>query len=350
MTAVNICAFKYKAIYQQWAACYYNTMQAFLNKGYDVFVSDHLSFEFLPEGVKTGIKTDNAIHLYNHTYESELMDAGFYRKESLLNIFLKPTGPTPAHFTLDTLGYAAYSSPAYEKDFGLQDLAFLHMYFKNKIDPLIQSNSNKWIEADLQFSKEDVDVPDNHILVIGQMTADTTVTEFSFGNHWEKIEAIMKSLLRRPDLVNSPIVVKIHPTLKRETLKSGSWDWYGARIQQWKAKGVVVLEDWESIHKVLPKTKVAIVENSTAGIECLMHKVPVISYGRPEYRYATKELLHAAHLPQLINDLNIWYNPLVAQSWLYWYLENYVCSSLDSTEKRLDTILLENKEAINAAA
>lgn len=334
---VNICGYKYRAIYGHWAAAYYNMMQAFLDLGFEVHTSPYLSFQEKPEGLIEGINTSDAIHVYNHSYIEEIKREGYYRNNSKLNIFIKPTGPTPLYFTLDTKGYGPYIKDTNET-FGIQSELVLDLFFSNKVQPIISSNMNKWIEPQFQFLPGEVDVPDNHILVIGQMTADTTVTEFSFGSHWDKISSIVNFLLNNN--IRDPIVLKLHPTLKSTCIDHGAWAPYERDIKQWESKGVKVLDDFSSIHKVLPKTKVAIVENSTSGIEVLMHRVPLISYGYPEYVKATKDLRHLADLKNYVEDLS-WYDRTVAGSWLLWYLESYSCFNYDSTKSRIKTILTD---------
>ena len=135
------------------------------------------------------------------------------------------------------------------------------------------------------MSSTTIDVPDNHILVIGQMPGDETVCKQSFGSHWDKLILIVRKLYKQ-----YPLVIKIHPTLQSEAEKSGTWLQYKETIDEWKNLGITVVEGRESIHGILPKTKVAIIENSTAGIECMMHDVPIISYGYPEYHWITKDL------------------------------------------------------------
>ena len=94
----------------------------------------------------------------------------------------------------------------------------------------------------------------------------------------------------------------------------------------------------ESIHYYLKHTSVAIVDNSTAGIECLMYEIPTISYGWPEYHWATKKLQSLTQLSNLVTDLS-WHDPLYCNRFIEWYINHYLCTDINSTEKRLKQLI-----------
>jgi CDP-glycerol glycerophosphotransferase (TagB/SpsB family) len=193
---------------------------------------------------------------------------------------------------------------------------------------------SKWSDReDLKMSSTTIDVPDNHILVIGQMPGDETVCKQSFGSHWDKLILIVRKLYKQ-----YPLVIKIHPTLQSEAEKSGTWLQYKETIDEWKNLGITVVEGRESIHGILPKTKVAIIENSTAGIECMMHDVPIISYGYPEYHWITKDLRHLPQLTNAINDLS-WWSKEKNRKFLSWYCEQYLCYDQESTTRRIKWLI-----------
>ena len=79
-------------------------------------------------------------------------------------------------------------------------------------------------------------------------------------------------------------------------------------------------------------------DNSTAGIDCLMHEVPLISYGWPEYHWATAKLQTLPQLEYLVRSLE-WYNPTYAKDFIEWYINHYLCSDINSTIKRLKDII-----------
>ena len=110
------------------------------------------------------------------------------------------------------------------------------------------------------------------------------------------------------------------------------------QIDKWKDAGNQVITGYESIHSVLHKTRVAITENSTAGIECMMHNVSIISYGYPDYHWITKDLRILTELKGYIKDLS-WYNADQSQQFLIWYIYDYLCNDIPSTYNRLGEIL-----------
>ena len=128
-------------------------------------------------------------------------------------------------------------------------------------------------------------------------------------------------------LSDENIIIKVHPRYKNKIL-----------IKKWKDAGHRVITAFDSIHTILPKTRVAIVDNSTAGIECLMHKVPIISYGWPEYHWATQKLQSLSQLKDLVNDLS-WHDPVYTNNFINWYIYDYLCSDIDSTINRLKDII-----------
>lgn len=323
---VNFCGNRYTKIFGNWAVMYNYVMRAFHELGYDVRVSPVLEFQSLPEFVTRKIvDNEQDIYIYNHTHLQDIKNKNF--RTGSKTLFLKPTGPTHDHFTIDTIGYAASSSITYERP-NFQDIDS-YPFFNSTALYIKQNRGNKWKDrADLQFFEKDLDVPEDHILIIGQLPQDETVTHMSFGSHWDKLCSIVESLK------HENIVIKLHPTLESESKKIGTWDKYAKQIQTWLMEGLCVFYDFESLYDILPKTRVAIVENSTAGIDCLLHEVPVISYGYPEYHWVTKDLRHLNLLKTFVYDLS-WWNKELANKWVAWYCTEYQCYNYVSTLKRV---------------
>ena len=120
----------------------------------------------------------------------------------------------------------------------------------------------------------------------------------------------------------------------------GTQNWYDfvSVINEWKYRGHTVLYGNENIHDILPKTKVAIIENSTVGIECLIYDIPVISYGYPEYHWVTFDLRHLMQLQNAVSNLS-WWNKSSSRQWLTWYCTKYQCWDSQSTLRRLEELL-----------
>jgi len=327
----NICALRFSGIYGVWDQSYGYILESFKDLGYDVKLSAHIDWDrpekysSLPVGLED--ESENDVFVYNHTYVNSLKDQGFYRGSN--NIFMKPTGPSPAYFTLDSLGYGCHISITYNKpDFEGYDYK---NFFKRQAVSLIKNKENKWSNrgSDLKSVDLNIELPNNHILVLGQMPNDDSVVSFSFGDHWKKLIQIVSELEKLP----YPIVVKLHPTIREVEV-----DFLENQITEWENKGIVVIQDYSSLHDVLRKTKVAIIENSTSGIECLLHNIPIISYGYPEYHWVTKDMRHLTMLRNYIEDMS-WYNSEKAKAFIAWYCEEYMCYDKDSTYKRLKQIL-----------
>ena len=127
------------------------------------------------------------------------------------------------------------------------------------------------------------------------------------------------------------IIVKLHPSMK---IRGRTKD----IIDKWIQDGIDVRTAFESIHDFLPKTRVAILENSTAGIECMMHGVPIISYGWPEYHWLTKQLQSLTQLDEIVTDLS-WHSGVSQSMYINWYINKYLCSDIASTKNRLQQII-----------
>jgi len=261
-------------------------------------------------------ESDNPnINIYNHCHKSELSTTN--------NIILKPTGPTSKHFALDSIGYANSSTLAFIEPFELRK-----EYTNNssdKIKYLIECKANKWDDSILLKWRQAKNIASDHILIIGQVPTDETVNGFGFGDHFLKLSMIVEKLK------DKNIIVKLHPSMKIDHKQQ-------AVIDKWIKNNIDVRTQFESIHDFLPKTKVAILENSTAGIECLMHQVPIISYGWPEYHWATKKLQSLTQLEDLVNDLS-WHKLAYANRFIEWYINKYLCHDVKSTQRRLLEII-----------
>jgi hypothetical protein len=270
------------------------------------------------------VEEDAELHVYNHTCRDLEPDM----PEN--SIIFKPTSPTSKHFQIDTLGYAnsgfyTFNEPDY-KSRVIDDTELNH------INDLIDFRANKWDDSILLKWKDAKNVRDDHILIIGQMPEDETVNGFGFGDHWKKMCMIIDKLK------DENLVIKLHP---RITKASHIIRDLNKQIEKWKDSGHQVITGFESIHSVLHKTRVAITENSTAGIECMMHNVPIISYGYPDYHWITKDLRILTELKGYVHDLS-WYNADQSQQFLIWYIYDYLCNDMPSTHKRLGEILNAN--------
>ena len=329
---INVHPTRYDAVTYQWADAFIHIFMAARELGFTLHLHEDFKLDTKREidiPWERGLSDDQeAYNLYNHLVLEDIKDKGLPTKNMLV---VKPTAPAPNYFTIDTLGYAACSSISYEKP-NFEETKW-KTFFNNTVKTLIDNRENKWsATGEVKFTPV-LDVPKDHVLILGQMPGDETVTKMSFGNHWIKLQQIVESLRNK-----FPIVLKLHPTFRAVLGNDKQWDIINNVLMKWQMQGVKIYDRSESLHDILPHTKVAILENSTAGIECLMHKVPIISYGLPEYHWVTKDLRHMAMLPSFVDDLS-WYDEERANQWLAWYCTKYQCYNYPSTLNRMSELL-----------
>ena len=351
MKVVNFTGLRYDSMVCSWPSMYLNLFKSFHTLGYtirispniktldkdnnyvEVFKNRKLGDIILPDYVKVGIIDDpNHIYIFNHTHTHQVEEENW--PSGKINLFIKPSGPGSKHFTIDPIGYSSHTSISYDKP-NFENVKY-EKFYKNEISNWIKNKINKWDDDSSvnEFIKPIVNIPNNHILFIGQIPGDETCTVFSFGDHWLKLRTLINALI-----TDEPVVIKLHPYLSEPVSQLWAEHYHlNDQIKEWEDKGYTVLSGFESMHEILPKTKVAILENSTAGLECLMHNTPIISYGYPEYHWVTKDLRHALNINKYIRDLS-WYDEHKAKSWLAWWHKNYICFDYTTTLNRIKKLL-----------
>jgi len=263
------------------------------------------------------------LHIYNHTcrdLEPDLPEN---------SIIFKPTAPTSKHFQICDLGYANSSRITFEEPVEYEYRKYDNTEW-NEIQDMVERRANKWDDSIMLKWPDAKDVKKDHILVIGQMPEDETVMGFGFGDHWKKMCMIIDKL----DGYDN-VVIKLHPRIRKASHRIRD---INKVIEKWEEKGHQVFSNYESIHSVLPHTKVAIIENSTSGIECMMHDVPIISYGYPDYHWITKDLRILTTLRNSIDDLS-WFKKEKSRRFLCWYVFEYLCSDIPTTMNRLEELI-----------
>lgn len=271
----------------------------------------------------TESETEEAdLHIYNHTCR----DLEPFMEENA--IIFKPTAPTSKHFQICDLGYANSSRITFEEPVEYEYRKYDNTEW-NEIQDMVQRRANKWDDSIMLKWPDAKDVKDDHILIIGQMPEDETVMGFGFGDHWKKMYQIIDKL----DDYN--LVIKLHPRIRKASHRIRD---INKCIEEWESRGHQVFSGYESIHSILPHTRVAITENSTAGIECMMHDVPIISYGYPDYHWITKDLRILTTLRNSIDDLS-WFNKEKSRRFLCWYIFEYLCNDIPTTMNRLEELI-----------
>lgn len=323
----NLIGYKYQNLTGNWATIYNDLIVSLKELDYKIRISPYLKIKDREKLGEVGIN-DNVkdLYVFNHTYPEDIEEKGFIQSESV--IFIKPTGPTNKHYSIDVLGYSSRVTIAYDKP-QFEDIDYKE-YWDVEISKIKENKLHKW-SGDYVF-EENKNIPDNHVLIVGQMPGDTSVREFSFQNHMVDIDRIIDRLDSKDH-----IVIKLHPFLidrsKGEYLKLVL-----SKISRWEALGHTVISGMMDLHTILPKTKLAIIENSTAGLECMMYDVPMITFGCPEYRWVCKELRQIVDLNKFKNDLS-WFNKELSRKFLVWYTRDWLCYDKTSTIKRLKQIL-----------
>jgi len=301
-------------------------------RGYEVLRHKHFRCRGLQSRVYNPKKDRNDIDLaiYNHTDKTKLIGNIVPAKKVL---FMKPTVPTARHTTLDPLGYGPYSSITYDKpDFEGNNT---DKFFDTKVKNWIESKSSKWAT----FKTKDIDIKqDDYYLVIGQCGGDSVVTEYDFGNYWNKLESVIRELVR---VGNRPIVVKLHPYTDGKDATDTKFSTALARKLDQIDDKVFVYTGRGNIHNFLEKARCVFLANSGAGFEAMMHDKPIISWGYPEYHWVTYDL---RHLTEIQDALKLtWFDKEKQRNFLYWYCEKYCYYNQATCDSRVGELLEKSK-------
>ena len=70
----------------------------------------------------------------------------------------------------------------------------------------------------------------------------------------------------------------------------------------------------------------------------MMHDVPIISYGYPEYHWITKDLRILTELKGYIADMT-WFDKELSRKYLMWYINWYLCHDVKTTQRRVEELL-----------
>jgi hypothetical protein len=276
--------------------------------------------------------------LYTHSHAGEVR--GFTGPQW----FIKSTGPTQLHATLDPLGYGPYSSITYKRpSFEQVAQTAVDKWFEKKVPTWIEQRSTKWGADILKYARV---VEDDYVLVIGQTLADATVAGMWFGDYLNALNNVIFTLAQITDL---PIVVKLHPWTDGvsqydqdgKPLPPTSHDLTPQLREKFESisPNIHVYTGMGSVHDFLPKARCVILCNSGAGLEALLHKKPVISWGFPEYHWVTYDLRHLYDLHRAL-QLD-WFDERKAKQFIYWYVERYAFDSAKGALRRVRDLLAD---------
>ena len=72
-----------------------------------------------------------------------------------------------------------------------------------------------------------------------------------------------------------------------------------------------------------------------------MYDVPVITLGAPPYRHWVKQIYHPHEIIDAVENLS-WFNEDRQRDWFSWFVNDYLCSDVESVSRRLDALLESN--------
>jgi hypothetical protein len=281
-------------------------------------------------------RTDNPcdIAIYNHSDDSELVGKVLKARVSW---HFKPTGPTPAHTTLDALGYGPFSSIGYEcppyRDVPLEEVK---RFYETQVAGWVKARATKWGDR-FKFENTGPAEKDYH-LVLGQCGGDSVVTRMDFGDYWLRMQQVIREILR-VDTVR-PVVVKLHPYTDGTAAKDTR---FSDRKAQWLRAldpRVRVYTGKANIHAFIQGARDVFLANSGSGFEAMMHVRPIIAWGHPEYHWIAYDLRLLADVRYSLH-LDRWWCPECEAQFLTWYYTRYCFSDAEGAERRVKELLAQ---------
>ena len=70
----------------------------------------------------------------------------------------------------------------------------------------------------------------------------------------------------------------------------------------------------------------------------MMHGVPIISYGWPEYHWVTLKAQTIPMINSAVRDLS-WHSEKDTEMFIHWYINRYLCKDVKSVKRRIQDIL-----------
>ncbi len=268
--------------------------------------------------------------VFNHTDVEKVH--GLFPVTSDMTWFFKPTVPDDKHATLDRLGFGPFSEITYDKpDYMSARGDDVDAFYAKEVNRWISNNSSKW--GNDHFTKETRPEAKDYILVVGQTIHDEVVNHHSLGGYAHQLWGIIEEIRRVSD---KAIVVKMHPKQKEDNeyahnrMKEG--------IENLNIDNIEIYDDYSSIHNFLPEASHVVTANSGSGFEAMMHNVPIISFGHPEYHWETFDLRKRCEMRQAL-DTKAWYSEKNTRKFLYWYMKEYCFFDFISAKKRVKYLL-----------
>jgi len=291
-----------------------------------------LHSNFICKGLKSGTyrpAKDNPtdICIYNHAMLSDLTGNCLQAQH---NWFWKPTGPTPHHAAIDSLGYGPSLSICYdEPDFR----GFHTKGFKDTVGSWISDRVCKWGDRLSELQEPHCD---DYWLILGQCSGDSVVTRMDWGGYVNKLLAVVRELCR-VDESGRRIIIKLHPYMAGRDLSMPEHVTETAGALMEIDTRVQVITGMCSVHPYIKHCKAVLLANSGSGLEVMMHGKPIICWGHPEYHWTSYDL---RHLCDLVRAIKLdWFKPDLQWQWLDWFCNHFCITTDEGAARRVKELL-----------
>ena len=170
----------------------------------------------------------------------------------------------PWQFYIDSKGFAGGAS-AYPFLFD-KDRDIPHGSFYAQMQARAALGESKFEQP----KSQKLDLPEQYFFFPCQIPHDETIKYHSDVSVWDALKATLEATKE----LNIPLIVKGHP------VNPGSMAPLNSLCSLYKH---VYWVENISIHDLIPKAKAVVVVNSGTGMETLLHKTPIVTFGRCEY-------------------------------------------------------------------
>jgi hypothetical protein len=323
----------FKEMNGNWGVTITRIAKALQYYGFDVFRREGLTGEGLEDCPFCDRRIAAAdVVVYNHTFSTHLRTS-IPSKHSWV---MKMTPPSPEYATLDSWGYGPYMSCSYSRPpFDSLNTVEVDDFWTNVV-PKVR-NLTKWGK---RFS--DLDIPEKDFIFFpSQCIDDEVVTKMYFGEYRKALINLVHESVWVGE--GRDVVVKLHPYTdyraelqgRKETPITDELE----KALKGISKNVHVYRGGYHVGRFLDACHSVVVCNSGVGIDAMMRGKPVISWGYPEYHWATFDLRHACDLDRALK-LD-WYDPNLARAFLCWFMRDFCFYDQESANRRVGELLQE---------
>lgn len=255
-----------------------------------------------------------------------------YDSNHTKGLYVGLTGPDSGYFSIDRQGVWPELEQTYNKrdDDIVMESNFYHNEF---IELLKDSKTNHFNNEKLNLGKKSPVpdyIPEDHVLVL------VSDHDSSWNHSWKQLKSIVNKLLEQ----NIETVIKYDPSFllsPNGELDEEKEKIHGHVIEE-MAEYTTVFTGLESLHDILPKSKIVIMDEKVKHLEPLYYLKPIITHGAPPYRHVVKQIYHLNELIPAIQD-NSWFDKNAQYQWTQWFIMKYLCSDIESVSRRLDELL-----------